>query len=143
MESRKSESHQETGLEAGKAAGPVVAHEQLTPEQEEQARFWLEKIREGQLVEKSLEPAEKEKIASEIEVFFETWLVPEKLGPLLALETQAEALASPLRAEAKEDLAGILRRIILLGKLKEFMENYMTLSKAVGIINGGVVDHVR
>ncbi len=117
----------------------------LTPEQEAQADYWMAQIEKemASAAEKSPEQIEKEKVRTELKEIFAVWLVPEKLEPLHALTTQAEALADPLRKEAKLALGEMLKRIHALGDPVDLMEQYKILSRAVGMINSGLVDHTR
>ncbi|MBI4458036.1 hypothetical protein HY633_03685 [Candidatus Uhrbacteria bacterium] len=133
--------------EFSQMANPEVAEVELTPEQEEQAKYWLERIERemaaDRLNEKSPEEAEKEKWRSELKEIFDAWLVPEKLDSLHELKNQAEAMASPLRAEAKKALVEITKRMPALGDSDDLKDKYRVLSMAVGIINNGLVDHTR
>jgi len=132
---------------------PEVAYDQLTPEEEEQAKYWLEQTEKEIAAErrekKSPELAESEKMVSELKEIFDTWLVPEKLELLNALKSEAEAMASPERTEAKLALAEILKRIKALKKLlpgdavDDLMDKFRVLSRAVGMINSGLCDHNR
>jgi hypothetical protein len=116
--------------------------EELTPEQMDHAAHWLQQMaveaEEKRLTEKHPEPTELERTQVELNELFEAWLTPEKLEALHALTTEAEAMESPLRAEAKLALAEIKKRMDPTTK-----EKYNLLSRAVGIINGGKVDHTR
>lgn len=128
--------------------GTIQTQEKLSPEQEEQAKHWMEQTRkelEAKSQEKRMEPAENERILSELKEIFETWLIPEKLNPLIALKTEVEAMASPERKEAKLVLAEIQNRIKTLSgvPIEALKEKYRVLSRAVGIINSGLVDHTR
>ena len=123
--------------------GKEASTEQLTPEQEAQAAHWLAQIEKEAATEKPPEQEEKDKAAAELQEIFDAWLVPEKLEPLHALTTQAEAMASGLRKEAKAALATITTKMKIVGETDELLEKYQTLSKAVGMISGGLVDHTR
>lgn len=95
------------------------------------------------------EGEKKEAALAELATTFEAWLVPEKLEPLHKLETQAEAMADPLRKEAKLALNTItarlkeLERVLPTEEYDALVEKYRTLSRAVGMLNGGKVDHAR
>lgn len=70
---------------------------------------------------------------------------------LTMLNTAKEALASPLREKAKEEIKPILKIIQTLkketnigpDKLEELEVKYRRLSRAIGMINSGKVDHNR
>lgn len=122
-----------------------VPVEALTPAQKEQAEYWLRTIAsEKQPV--APEQTEQQKALAELETLFDAWLSPEKLAELHAIVTEAEAMASPLRTEAKLALRAILERVKKQEGTPEHAEclrKYRLLSKAVGIINSGLVDHTR
>ena len=118
------------------------ASEVLSSEQREQAEYWL-KITEQENAAKPSEQLDEEKTRAELNEIFEVWLTSERLEPLRALTTQAEAVANPLRREAKEALERIVERINKLDRPPELLEKYKKLSRAVGIMSGGVVDHTR
>lgn len=125
----------------------------LSPEEEDQAAYWLEMMAaesaEKKRTEKIPEPTEGEKAVSELNEIFDVWLAPEKLEALHALSTEAEAVENPLRAEAKLALGEILKRINLAKKslpgseTDPLMAKYKLVSRAVGVINRGLVDHTR
>ena len=124
----------------------------LTPEQKDQSAHWLEVIAKEQEIEqqrKALETIAIEKMRSELNTVFDVWLTPEKLDSLHAIKTMAEAIASPLRTEAKLALAEILKCTKAMKDLIQddehdaLMKKYRVLSQAVGMINSGEVDHTR
>lgn len=138
------------------AASPDIRQQnvgEMTPEMDDQAAYWLEMIaqEEAEAREKTKAPEEeeKERAALELNQLFEEWLVPEKLEPLHAITDEQEARTSPERAAAKDVLAEILKRTRLLAEfmtreeLEPLMEKHRVLSRAVGMINSGVVDHTR
>ncbi len=116
--------------------------EALSPPQQELANYWLQKIA-AEEQPTVLEQTEVEKAAAELETLFDTWLSPETLAGLHALVTETEAMASPLRTEAKVALKAILERMKKLEETPERFKKYKALSRAVGIINSGLVDHTR
>jgi hypothetical protein len=154
MEPKNPEFSQMMSEEAEKAmepeVSPEVAPEKLSPEQEEQAKYWLEVIEKETVArqEKNPEQLEIEKKESVLMEIFETWLVPEKLDALHELKTQAEAMTNPLRKEAKAALCEITKIIIPRGEefkplFDKYLQQYRILSRAVGMINSGMVDHTR
>lgn len=110
----------------------------IPPEEVEQAEHWLLHI-EVEVRTKATMPADKEIAPSELEKIFDIWLTPEKLDALHAITTQEEAMTSPLRKEARLALAVILK----LSCTSEHQKKYKMLSRAVGMINSGSVDHTR
>ena len=150
--------HQEAvAAEADKAMKPeinsgVTPASELPAERADQAAYWLEVIQQEQAAErrdgKSPEQIETEKLMSEIGAFFEEWLATEKLEMLNAIKGEAEAEASPERAAAKLALRETLKRIKVLKELSfdgvdGLMAKHRILSRAVGMINKGLVDHTR
>jgi hypothetical protein len=140
MESRNPEMMMRPEPAAAPESKEVVT---LTDAQEAQAAHWLAQIEAEQAAVEKPEQTETEKAREELGAIFDEWLVPEKLAPLHALETQAEAMADPLRKEAKAALAKITPRLKLLGDPVDLTEKYRELSRAVGMINSGKVDHTR
>ncbi len=133
-------------------ATPESADGQLSAEQEEQARYWMGMQKEIDAASRESEnakAAEKERVISKLNELFDIWLVAEKLEPLRVLQNPTEAMASPLRAEAKLVLAEILQGIRTLSESLPFPEigalqkKYRLLSQAVGIIRADSVDHTR
>lgn len=147
MQSKRWESNPLSGQESDEAG----KRESLTAEQEAQAAYWLE-ITEKELREAAKNKpaqAEIERAAAEVEALLAEWLTPEKLEPLQAIETAAEAAASPERQTAKQALTEILSRIKILettlpaAEIDQLMKRHRILSRAVGVINSGRVDHSR
>jgi len=125
----------------------------LTPEQNRQIndllKEALDKDAVEQLEKKPVELTENEIITSELGEIFDTWLAPEKLEALNALTTEAEAIINPLRMDAKLVLNIIWKKMKTLGdtlpsaELDALRAKNKILSRAVGMINGGLVDHTR
>ncbi len=134
-------------------AAKVEGSAPLSPEEMDQATYWLEQMakesEEKKRTEKVAEPTECETAVSELNEIFETWLAPEKLEALHALSTEAEAVKTPLRAEAKLAMGEILKRINVAKKslpsseTDPLMAKYKLVSRAVGVISRGLVDHTR
>ena len=119
-----------------------VLVEGLPSEQAEQAKLWLGRV-EIEERAKASEPANIERAPSELQNILDIWLAPEKLDALHAITTQEEAMTSPLRTEARLALAVILREVKMLGVNSELQKKYKILSRAIGMINSGSVDHNR
>lgn len=127
--------------------------------EDEQAEYWLEQIAKeeaARVPEKNPEQVELERTLTEIETIFEHWMDPEKLASLNALESEKDAMESPLRTQAKQALGTLMTKKKWLqttlpkeklDKMKEQMDEIEAkraiLGKAVGMINGGKVDHTR
>lgn len=131
----------------------VETDDQLTPEQEDQAAYWLAQIeKEGEAARQAkrvLEPSEVENAVSDLERLCALWLEPGRLASLREIKSEDEAVASSLRAEAKMALAEILQKtsalkdVIHESEYNALMEKYSMISQAVGMINLGQVDHTR
>lgn len=116
--------------------------EKLPPEEVEQAKHWLGRVEVEERAKASMPPS-KEIAPSELQNILDIWLAPEKLDALHAITTQEEAMTSPLRKEARLALAVINKEVKMLGETSELQKKYKILSRAIGIINSGSVDHTR
>jgi 16S rRNA C967 or C1407 C5-methylase (RsmB/RsmF family) len=134
------------------AEAQAPAPDALTALEQEQADHWLMQEAQEEVMraaEKSPEQAEKERLVAEVEALFETWLAPEKLEHLNGLTEEAEAMADPVRTEAKLALKELLTRkkklvdVLPAKDISEIDEKRTRIGKAVGMINGGKVDHTR
>ncbi|QQR82571.1 hypothetical protein IPJ70_00440 [Candidatus Campbellbacteria bacterium] len=95
------------------------------------------------------EPEIKNPEIKNIETLFTTFETNHNLELLLAIQTEKEAMESSERSAAKKDLSLILSQLKTLGtgttitteQLLELHKKYDTLSRAVGIINSGRLNH--
>lgn len=124
-------------------------------EQDELAEYWLKQMA-AEPQPKPPELTEKERAVVELNELFEIWLTPEVLEKLNGISTEAQALArlnpnatetekqlSQFRKDANTALGEIQKRLKILGEPDDLMQKRKLLSRAVGMINKGLVDHTR
>ena len=111
--------------------------------------FEEEKLRGQESQEHRIGLIDSDLHITELEAILAPFLEEGFLGNLHSFKTEEEARGSELRKSAQETLVLILEKLrFLKGKTNISPEEYdrlhseyKTLSRAVGIVNGGVVDH--